>query len=224
MNLRLKKYKWNRFVFLKLEQDTIPVSISRDMIKFIRGMNINGKNVIDGGSNIGLYSLYFSRCIGKKGLVYAFEMQPVIYQIGYDNAILNNKKNIISYNLALSDKSNGTVGFTEIDYWGEQVSSGGIRVELGLNGSEHCGRIQTIALDDMDIQNVGLIKLDLEGHEPKALDGMWATIDKWKPYLIIELSPGYLLDGKDEETIERIKSHGYSLIVGGDYNYFFEPI
>jgi len=224
VELKVKKYRSHRFSFFQLLHDNIQVFINKDMIEFLSHINLKNKNIIDGGSNVGLHSLYFSRRTGKKGTVHAFEIQPVIYKLGCDNAVMNNKKNIVHYNLALSDKSGESVGFSEIDYTSESVSSGGIRTEAALSGNDHCGSIRTIALDDLDIQNIGLIKLDLEGYEPKALAGMWKSIDRWKPYLIIELSPGYLLDGKDERTIEEIKSHGYSVTEGGSFNYFFEPI
>ena len=224
MTIKVKRYKWDRFNILKIENDQVAIFVNDDIVKVVKSLNLKDKNVIDGGSNIGVHSLLFSRCVGKKGKVYAFELQTVICQIGMENAKLNNKENIIHHNKALSDKSGQTVGFTEIDYVGEHISSGGVRTEVSLCGQIHCGRIETIAIDDMNIENVGLIKLDLEGNEPKALDGMWQTIDKNKPCLIIELSPGYLLEGKDKETIDKIISHGYKVTELGGFNYFFEPI
>lgn len=223
MNFETTQHKWRGIPFLKLAKDNIPTHINYDLADVINKINIKGKNVIDGGSNIGLHSVFFSKCVGEKGTVYAFELQPIIYQLGIGNAELNGVKNIIHHNAALSNKSDDLVGFTYIDYSWDEVSSGGIRTEPELRGQPHCGEIKTISIDDLNIENVVLIKLDLEGNEPKALDGMWNTIDKWKPYLIIELSIGYLGDGQ-QETIDKIVSHGYEVTELGDFNYFFKPL
>jgi FkbM family methyltransferase len=222
MNLDVRTYPWKRFSISKLYGDQITIEVDDDIMAFIKKSKLLGKNVIDGGSNIGVMSLVLSDVVGKKGLVYAFELQPVIYRIAISNHNQNKAANIIQYNKALSNKSGEQVGFTHIDYSAEILSSVGIKTEPSLSGQEHCGMVETIAIDDLNIENVGLIKLDLEGYEPKALDGMWGTIDKWKPNMIIEISPGYLGNGAND-LIETIKAHGYSLVGNESYNYFCEP-
>lgn len=209
---------WRNFIVIKLTNDYIEFNIDDDMIDFINKSELNGKNVIDGGSNIGLMSLLFSEVVGS-GNVYAFELQKIIHDIGCDNMILNRVENVISQNAALSSHSGGEVGFSNIDYGAEQVSSTGIKVEP--NGATD--RVKTIALDDMNIPNIGLIKLDLEGHEPEALRGMWKSIDQWKPNMIIELSDGYLGEEKVKQMINEIKSHGYLVTPAMHHNYFCEP-
>jgi FkbM family methyltransferase len=209
---------WRNFIVLKLVNDHIEFNVDDGMINFINKTDLSGKNVIDGGSNIGLMSLLFSELLGD-GKVYSFELQKVINQIGCDNMVLNGVKNVISHNAALSTYSGGEVGFSNIDYGAEQVSSTGIRVEP--NGA--MDMVKTIALDDMSIPNIGLIKLDLEGSEPEALNGMWKSIGKWRPNMIIELSDGYLGEKKVKQTIQQIESHGYYVTKASNHNYFCEP-
>lgn len=222
MSLKTEVSVCNGFAVLKLAEDNELSGIDNDMLHFIKRCNLAGKNVIDGGSNIGVFSLCFSTLIAD-GLVYAFELQRLIYQIGCANFIFNGVSNIIAFNLALSDKSGEWVGFTHIDYSGKNISSTGIRTEPELGKTDYYDRTKTIALDDLNIQNIGLIKLDIEGHEEKALDGMWQSIDRWNPFLLIELSPGYL-EGKVDSVIDKIKSHGYSVTEISNYNYCCEPI
>lgn len=209
---------------LKLAKDQIQFSVDEDMIDFIMQSNLSGKNVVDGGSNIGIMSLILSTAVGNTGLVYSFELQRIIHQVGCGNFILNGRSNIVSFNMALSDVSGQMVGFSAIDYSDHHVSSVGIRTEPKFGNIDYYDRIKTIALDDLNIQNVGLVKLDLEGHEPEALNGMWDTIDKWKPNLIIELSDGYLGTEKVKQTIVLIESHGYSVKEGLNFNYFAIPV
>lgn len=223
MNFDVSISRWGGFSILKLAKDQITPSIDESMIDFINKSNLDGKNVVDGGSNIGLVSLFLSEVVGDNGLVYAFELQRIIHQVGCANAVMNGRLNIISFNLALSNTSGIMTGFSNIDYMGETISSTGIRSEPTFGEIDYYDRIKTIALDDLNIQNVGLIKLDLEGSEPQALEGMWRTIDQWRPYMIIEISPGYLGSGATD-LIELIKTHGYSLTGNKSYNYFCEPI
>ena len=218
----LSFHKWLGFSVIKIAQDNMMVSINEDMVEFMDTLDLKGKNVIDGGTNIGLFSLYAAKRVGSRGSVLSFEIQDVLNQLAIDNAAMNNYSNIKFHHAALSNKSGEKVGFTHIDYFGENISSVGIKTEPLLRGQPHCGEVETIALDDLNLDNIALIKLDLEGNEPKALDGMWNTIDRCKPILIIELSPIYL-ENKEQETIDKVLSHGYSVKQLTDFNYIFEP-
>lgn len=220
----LTKYKLDNYDILKIENDATTLSIAADIMNLIESIDLKDKNVIDGGCNIGIFSLVFSDKVGVNGKVYSFDVQSKMIEIAKKNASINRKKNIEFFNLALSDKSGNMVGFTEINYEGDYVSSGGIKTEPGLVNSSHCGSIETIAIDDVHLENVGLIKLDIEGYEPNALVGMWGTINKWKPHLIFELSDGYLGEQKVNEMVKEICGHGYKVHSLSDYNYYFEPI
>lgn len=217
MSLGLSLHEWDGFSVLKIREDRMGLYVNSDMIEFIEGVDLKDKNVIDGGSNIGLFSLYISRRIGN-GFVYAFELQEVINGICENNVELNNVNNVLCHHLAISEKTGELVGHTPINYYEENISSVGVKTEAtGVHTT------RTIALDDFGIENIGLIKLDLEGHEPKALKGMWSIIDKWKPCLIIELSDGYLGDDV-QKIVDEIKSHGYTVKKLSDCNYVFQPI
>lgn len=58
--------------------------------------------------------------------------------------------------------------------------------------------IRTMRIDDLNVQDVGLIKIDVEGWEPKVLDGAKETLAKWKPMVMVEFNK----DGLDR--------HGHS--------------
>ncbi len=209
--------KWEGFVIKKIVGDNMAVYVNEDILAFLDSIDISGKNVIDGGSNIGIYALVFSYLCGYDGTVYCFEIQKTINDLCKENADINKRKNIVCFNLALSNKIGESVGYTPIDYSKDNISSVGVRTESGGDI-----KVATSTIDDFGFTNVGLIKLDLEGYEPKALDGAWETIDRDKPYMIIELSPIYL-DNKQSETIEKIKYHGYLVEGISDCNYLCTP-
>ena len=64
-----------------------------------------GDIVIDIGAHIGWYSLLASRRVGKEGIVYAFEPEPISFNILVKNIKLNDITNIVPIKKALSDSS-----------------------------------------------------------------------------------------------------------------------
>ncbi|VAX07286.1 hypothetical protein MNBD_ALPHA03-1733 [hydrothermal vent metagenome] len=59
--------------------------------------------------------------------------------------------------------------------------------------------IKTARLDDLLIENVGFIKIDVEGHEQAVLDGALLTIQKYKPAFLIEANNSH-----SENAIEKL--------------------
>jgi FkbM family methyltransferase len=48
-------------------------------------------------------------------------------------------------------------------------------------------RVRTVRLDGMTFNDVGFIKIDVEGHEVDVLDGLAAVLAKYRPNLMIEI-------------------------------------
>ncbi len=224
MSFEIDLIRGNGFGYFKLAKDQLTADIDDDILNCIKRLGLSGKNVIDGGSNIGIMSLLFSEMVGKNGLVYCFELQRIIHQINCTNAIINGRTNIICFNNALSNISGEMVGFSKIDYEGENISSVGVKTDQKCGTISYFDRVQTIALDDFGIRNIGLIKLDLEGHEPEALQGMHESINRDKPYILIELSEGYLGKAVVLNTLDKIKRYRYIIEELSYSNYFCTPL
>ena len=47
--------------------------------------------------------------------------------------------------------------------------------------------VQTIRVDDLELEDVGLVKVDVEGHERPALLGAEQMIRRWRPTVIVEI-------------------------------------
>jgi FkbM family methyltransferase len=56
----------------------------------------------------------------------------------------------------------------------------------GASFVQGAGTVPTLRIDDLNLQNVDLIALDVEGFEHNALLGAEETIRKWKPTLCVE--------------------------------------
>jgi FkbM family methyltransferase len=68
--------------------------------------------------------------------------------------------------------------------------------------------VETRPLDDLNLQNVGFIKIDVEGHELAVLDGGWRTIKAHRPALLVECNEDH-----HPNAVARLASwlrgHGY---------------
>jgi len=65
-----------------------------------------GDIFIDVGANIGLMSIFASKVLGNKGLVYSFEPEPGTFSILKKNIEINLIRNIRIYNIGLGEKRN----------------------------------------------------------------------------------------------------------------------
>ncbi len=67
-------------------------------------------------------------------------------------------------------------------------------------------KIETIRLDTLDLEDVGLVKIDVEGHELSALKGAEGIVNRWRPALIIEVEDNR---SPASATVELLQSWNY---------------
>jgi len=133
--------------------------------------------VIDIGAYIGTHTLPFSHFAKK---VYAFEANDEIYSCLQSNVDINLVDNVTTYNTLLSD-SNEQLNFYKRPDGTSRVSSRAVK-----------GQHQFLQGDSLDNildtdEKIKLIKIDVEGHEFKVLDGAKKIINKSKPIILIEV-------------------------------------
>lgn len=153
-----------------------------------------GDYVIDGGGCHGETAIWFSKLIGQTGNVISFEPQLDNLNILKDNISRNNITNITAVPLGLLNGEKSV-----------QLTNNGSSSAIIKNSNNQT--INMITLDSYvksnDLVRVDYIKLDIEGSEILALEGMKHTIQKFQPKLAISV---YHL-GNDIITIpEYIKS------------------
>jgi FkbM family methyltransferase len=151
------------------------------------------KNVIDVGANIGTYAIPFAKHINaEKCKVYCFEPQTVIFNLLDKNVLLNDITNIKTYHEAVGHLDDYTVTISnsvsdgiskgkKLKYnTNNIINYGGI--ELGLGGE----KIQMNTLDSYNFENIGFIKIDVEGCEKLVLYGGLELIKREKPVILFE--------------------------------------
>jgi FkbM family methyltransferase len=132
-------------------------------LDYIRSLQIRGVYV-DVGAYIGTHSLFFAlMCPSTR--VYAFEPRDDIYErLGKNIALNEQGKKIKAHPWGLSDRTG-------------QVSVTLDRKQWVLD----CRR-----LDDIVQGRVDVIKIDVEGMEPRVIDGAARTLARWRPLIFAE--------------------------------------
>lgn len=185
-------------------------------------VDLKGGIVLDIGAGIGLNTLEFADAVGPDGRVYAFEIQPVVFQNLCANVFLNGFSNrVIPANEAVVEREE-CVGFSYVDYTAERFSTGGARTVRNCS-AEKC--VNTTDIDAWELEDVRLIKIDVEGYEPFVLAGSASTISRCRPVLAMELSDHYLKDHgmSAKQMCAALCEDGYTVEQIGENDYLFFP-
>ncbi len=165
----------------------------------------SGDIVLDIGAHIGYYTLLAAKLVGDNGKVYAFEPDPNNFECLKKNVEQNDYKNVVCVNKAVSDKT----GKTELFFSEETDNSQIVNPQDGTKSIV----VDVISLDDFfdKDQHVDFIKIDIEGSEGKALDGMLNLIQKNKTVKILsEFFPDRLKFAIDAKSyLEMLENLGF---------------
>lgn len=145
---------------------------------------------IDVGANIGKYAVIVGKQLRnesankRRGSVMAIEPSAEIFRILEKNIRLNNLTNVIPLNLAASDKE----GVSEFYLSSEGFGTSSSLIEIKFKSKKV--EVKTDTLDNivkrLNIKKVDLIKIDVEGAEPKVLGGAFGILKKDKPKIVFE--------------------------------------
>ena len=154
---------------------------------------------IDIGANNGLYSFFYSKQFNE---VKSFEPFPLA-ATNLNAAKINNVK---IFHYALSSKSGEQILHAPISSDGTVVHSQASFNKFDGPNVEIPVELRT--LDLFEFKDVDMLKIDVEGHEQKVLEGAVATIKKYKPVLLIELEERHL-GFSPKRVISYIEKLGY---------------
>jgi len=138
-----------------------------------------GDVALDVGANIGAHTVPMAKLVGPTGIVYAFEPQRIIFQILCGNVALNELGNVQTLQWAIGHAA-GNTKVAPLNY-AAQNNFGGL--SLGGSSGED---VAVIAIDDLNLSQLRLLKMDVEGMELSAVMGAAATIERCRPVLYIE--------------------------------------
>jgi len=156
--------------------------------RLVRRLLKPGMHFVDGGANLGYFTLLAADCVGPTGRVDAFEPQPEIYRQLKDHLDRNGISGFVSaHELALSHENGQAVihQFDDADH-----NHGCASLFDAHDQASAATPVPTVRLDHMlQDECPDLIKLDLEGAEALAIEGMSELLQReTPPKLILEHS------------------------------------
>lgn len=179
---------------LSLDLDTYPDCCMAyglyelDTARVLRKILRPGDVFVDAGANIGYFSLLAAKRVGSGGLVHAFEPQPDNRRRLAEHVASNGFSGIIEIHPVALFNRHGTIELhtfesPEANHGQSTFFAGGGMVTRKVT-------VETVRLDDyLPAVVPRLVKIDIEGAEPYAIEGMSGILRAHRPALIVELSP-----------------------------------
>jgi len=168
-----------------------------------------GMVVFDVGANIGHYTLILANLTGKNGKVYAFEPDPENYRLLIRNIKVNKYNNVVPVQKAVLNKGGKIKFFISEEHRGNSTI-----YDLG-KGSKVIS-VNSLTLDKFVKGKIvpDVVKIDVEGAEFLAIQGMDKIIKKNKDITIIcEFFPDGLrkLGNSPQQFINKLKDYGFKI-------------
>jgi FkbM family methyltransferase len=206
---RLANMAYNRAFWLyyplyclyKRISDSGDISLVRQLVK-------PGDRVVEIGANIGVYAQLFAKLTGPGGEVHAFEPHPRNYK--FLLRLTRNHSAVRAHQAAISDQT----GFIDL------YMSADLNVDHRTYPTAEKRMKQQVACFSLDSylqeRPVDFIKMDIQGHEYKALLGMQHTLhSNARLTMIMELWPYGLREAgaTHQEVIDMLCRHNFFLYI-----------
>jgi FkbM family methyltransferase len=187
-----------------------------------------GDVVLDLGANLGYFTLLAAQAVGPQGRVFSFEPEPKNFQYLKKNIEINEFNHVTVCQAAVSDKNDRTKLFLcPYDSGHHTIDRiDGIRaMARGRPYVSETIEIETVRMDDFlrknGIAKVDVIKMDVEGAEALALEGMPSVLSQDDVKIFMEFFPLLIekMGGNPFKCIERLlNEYGFSIyVINHDY-------
>lgn len=172
-----------------------------------------GDWAIDVGANVGNYSARLSQLVGPTGRVFSFEPVAETFELLTANMARLPYRNVSLFNVAASD---GT-GLRSMEV---PLMEGGIENRYMAHITEDGTgdfAVLSLPLDALELpRRVSMVKIDVEGHELSALQGMRRLLERDHPVLVVE--------GRATDVADYMSALGYAYEEqAGSPNRVFSP-
>ena len=165
---------------------------NRDICAVLARILKPGMTVVDAGANIGEISLVAAKAVGPQGSVFSFEPVERIAEHLTEHVRLNALTQVRVVRRALSDRP----GTQPIYLAAEKFHDGSVHDGLGTlyAFAQRSVAVQEVTITTLDAflaeagaTRLDFVKLDVEGAELAALRGAAASLERFRPHLIIEV-------------------------------------
>lgn len=178
---------------------------------------LNGRSgiVLDIGANLGTYTIPLAARNPNLDII-SFEPQQAIYYQLCGNVSINSLENVTAYNIAVGNTID-TIEIAMPDYMKEEnIGAFSLDPFVKTKTPTTAGRnrlVDIVTVDSLELENVCMIKIDVEGLEIDVLKGAEKTIvSSGYPPIIFEAWTQYdWWEDKKEELFNYVKNMGYEL-------------
>ncbi|HVG24960.1 MAG TPA: FkbM family methyltransferase [Thermoanaerobaculia bacterium] len=199
--------RYPQLACLAFEHHGITINVlgrdDREELEFLTthlSRHIDGKTVCDAGAYIGNHTLAFAE---RAARVVAFEPNPVTYELLKLNC--RDRANVVPLCLAASDRGGTAPAAVPRTNYGEsRIAGTPAEGELALT-------FELVRLDDVALlatDRVGLLKIDVEGHEPQVLRGAERLLRRDRPLVVLE-QHARAIDGGTSPSLDLLRAFGY---------------
>jgi FkbM family methyltransferase len=191
--------------------------------KLFKSLIRKGMVVVDIGAYVGHYTLIAADLVGEKGKVFAFEPDPDNFALLLKNLEVNRCQNVIPVQKAIADRNGKTRLFLA------QENKGDHRIYDSYDGRKSI-TVDVTSLDDFFKERdyrVDVIKMDIEGSEMAALNGMTKILKKNDDLKILtEFWPSGLrrFGTYPKKFLNKLREFGFELYHINEERKFIEPI
>jgi FkbM family methyltransferase len=171
----------------------------------------DGATVVDIGASWGLFSYHLARLVGGAGTVFSYEPHPMNKPVL--EKLVKARPNVRFRPVAVSDLA-GSADL-QVPVFGSRHVTAQSSLAHGFDGQRGVRvekvSVPTVRLDDeIGGRRVGLVKIDVEGHEMSVLRGASVTLGEYLPPMLIEIEQRHL-DCSIKDVFVEIEDIGYVL-------------
>ena len=174
-------------------------AFEKPLLFFLRDTMLNLRQPANGptqsffdiGANIGQHSLFMSLHADQ---VHSFEPYSVVSQKLERHSELNAIGNIQLHKVGLSNQQE------ELDFYaptGRNQGIGSFDAGTVSKGNKNLGKLALVRGDDYlaqnKLQDIALLKIDVEGFEKNVVEGLTDTLEKSRPVIVVEVTYGNTL-------------------------------
>lgn len=176
-----------------------------------------GDVVFDIGANIGAHTLGLARSVGPTGRVFAFEPTEFAFDKLQRNLALNPELQ------ARTDPRQVLLAASPTEEAPKEIFASWPLEQDASVHPKHRGRpvsTRNATVDNLDrvvanehIERLDLIKIDVDGHELPVLQGGLGVLKKFRPLLLMEMSPYVHAEERNSfsELVALLRDAGYSI-------------
>ncbi len=176
-----------------------------------------GATALDIGANLGRYTLRMAELVGENGHVLAFEPVPDTFELLARHVRYAGCKNVSLFQMAVADRCGIQKLVLPVKQTGLAAHYFAHLLAPGEEANDEILTVYCCTIDSLSLSHPPrLVKIDVEGDEPRVLAGMRETLAAARPFVLVEVH-----GSRVPEMMANLGYNGTRL--GGSQDWLFWP-